>query len=105
MRNTKCAYTGGYFPKKQNAIYFLTGSWCLAALVLVCAYNSLLTSFILGPNAHALVDSLKDLVLKPDVLLVVDRGYGVDMVLSVINTKGGKSYRKELCNKFVVTFL
>jgi hypothetical protein len=52
-----------------------------------------------------LVDSLKDLVLKPDVLLVVDRGYGVDMVLSVINTKGGKSYRKELCNKFVVTFL
>ena len=60
------------------------GSWCLGALVLVCAYNSLLITYILGSNAYQLVDSIKNLVEKPDVKLVVDRGLGVDMVISVI---------------------
>lgn len=60
------------------------GSWCLGALVLVCAYNSLLITYILGSNAYPLVDSIKNLVEKPDVKLVVDRGLGVDMVISVI---------------------
>jgi ionotropic glutamate receptor len=56
----------------------------LGALVLVCAYNSLLITYILGSNAYPLVDSIKNLVEKPDVKLVVDRGLGVDMVISVI---------------------
>ena len=60
------------------------GSWCLGALVLVCAYNSILINYILGSNAYPLVDSIKNLVEKPDVMLVVDRGLGVDMVISVI---------------------
>lgn len=67
----------------RNTVCFIVGAWCLAALVIVSAYNSLLTSYILGSNADPLVDSLADLVGNSKVNLVVDKGLAVDVVVSV----------------------
>ncbi len=64
-------------------VYFVAGFWCLGALVLVCSYSSLLTSYILGSNAEPLVNSLKDLAADSNVKLVVDKGLAVDIVVSV----------------------
>ncbi|EFX85819.1 hypothetical protein DAPPUDRAFT_98464 [Daphnia pulex] len=65
---------GGNIPLMRNAVYFVWGSWCLGAMILGCAYNSLLTSYILGSNAEQLVSSLTDLARKSNVHLVVDKG-------------------------------
>ena len=76
-------FAGGYFPGTRIAVYFVAGSWCLGALVLVCSYSSLLTSYILGSNAEPLVNSLNDLAGNSNVKLVVDKGLAVDIVVSV----------------------
>lgn len=68
---------------KRKVAYFVVGSWCLAACVLVCAYNSVLISYILGSNAQALVHSLEELANNSKVQLVIDKGFGVDVILSV----------------------
>lgn len=65
------------------AVYFVAGSWCLGAWVLVCSYSSLLTSYVLGSNAELLVDSLENLAADSNVKLVVDKGLAVDIVVSV----------------------
>ncbi|KZS11624.1 Uncharacterized protein APZ42_023549 [Daphnia magna] len=73
---------GGSFPTMRNTVCFVVGSWCLGALVVVSAYNSLLTSYILGSNAEPLVDSLADVAANSKVNLVVDKGLAVDVVVS-----------------------
>jgi ionotropic glutamate receptor len=72
----------------QNAVYFVLGSWCLCASVLVCAYNSLLVSYILGSNtAEPIVDSLRELAQNSKINLAVDKGYSADVYVSVIHIK------------------
>lgn len=71
----------------RNTVCFVVGSWCLGALVVVSAYNSLLTSYILGSNAEPLVDSLADVAANSKVNLVVDKGLAVDVVVSVRQIK------------------
>ncbi len=76
--------TGAYFPRMRSAAYFVIGSWCLGALVLGCAYNSLLISYILGSSAaEPLVDSALELVHNSNVQVVVDKGRGAELVLLV----------------------
>jgi ionotropic glutamate receptor len=53
-------------------------------LILGCAYNSLLISYILGSNAKPLVDSLKELTTNPNVQLVVEKGRGIEISLLVL---------------------
>ncbi len=67
----------------RTAVYFVVGSWCLGALILGCAYNSLLISYILGSNAQPLVDSAPELVQKTSVQLIVDKGRGTELFLMV----------------------
>lgn len=70
----------------QNAVYFVLGSWCLCASVLVTAYNSLLVSYILGSNtAEPLVDSVRELAQNSNINLAVDKGYSADVYVSVIH--------------------
>ncbi|XP_046657357.1 uncharacterized protein LOC124350615 isoform X2 [Daphnia pulicaria] len=76
---------GGNIPLMRNAVYFVFGSWCLGAMILGCAYNSVLTSYILGSNAEQLVNSLTDLARKSNVHLVVDKGSAVESVLLAAN--------------------
>jgi hypothetical protein len=80
-------FPGLYFPRMRNAVYFVVGSWCLGALVLGCAYNSLLISYILGSNSEPLVDSLAKLVKNPNVQLVVEKGRGIELALLVLKNK------------------
>jgi ionotropic glutamate receptor len=69
----------------RPALFFIVGSWCLSALVLGCAYNSLLISYILGSNYQAaLVVSPADLAKNSKIQIAVNKGNGVDIVLSVI---------------------
>lgn len=63
------------------------GSWCLGAMVLICAYNSILTSYILGSNAKPLADSAIDAIENSKVNIAVNKGNGVDLVLSVTQIK------------------
>ncbi|XP_046453995.1 glutamate receptor ionotropic, delta-2-like isoform X2 [Daphnia pulex] len=73
---------GGSFPAMRPALFFIVGSWCLSALVLGCAYNSLLISYILGSNYQALVVSPEDLAKNSKIQIAVNKGNGVDIVLS-----------------------
>ncbi|KAK4012749.1 hypothetical protein OUZ56_024985 [Daphnia magna] len=73
---------GGTFRTIRPALYFVVGSWCLGAMVLISAYNSILTSYILGSNAKPLVDSALDVVGNSNVNIAVNKGNGVDLVLS-----------------------
>ncbi len=66
------------------AATFVVASWCLAALVLVCAYNGLLISYVMASNPRPLVESITDLASKQSVQLLVDEGRGLDMLFSVI---------------------
>ncbi|KZS11915.1 Uncharacterized protein APZ42_023281 [Daphnia magna] len=73
---------GGSFQTIRPALYFIVGSWCLGAMVLICAYNSILTSYILGSNAKPLADSAIDAIENSKVNIAVNKGNGVDLVLS-----------------------
>ncbi|KAI9559876.1 hypothetical protein GHT06_013883 [Daphnia sinensis] len=74
---------GGRLPVMQrNAVYFVLGSWCLAAFVLVSAYNSVLISYVLGSNAKPLASSATELVDKPNIHIVVEKGRAIDIILS-----------------------
>ena len=75
--------TGAHFPRMRTAVYFVVGSWCLGAFILGSAYNSLLISYILGSNAKPLVDSALELVQKSNVHLIVDKGRGTELFLTV----------------------
>lgn len=78
-------FAGEKFPGQPRvAVYFVLGSWCLAAFVLISAYNSVLVSYILGSNAQPLVNSVTDIAVKPDVRVSVNKGNEIDLVLSVI---------------------
>lgn len=87
-----------YFPRMRTAVYFVVGSWCLGSLVIVCAYNSLLTSYVLGSTAHPLIDSVTDLVENSNIHLAVDKGYTGDIFISVI--KFTKPYKLVLTRNF-----
>ncbi len=66
------------------AARFVVASWCLATLVLVCAYNGLLTSYVMASNPRPLVAAITDLPSQQSVQLLIDEGRGVDLLLSVI---------------------
>jgi hypothetical protein len=69
----------------RTAAYFVVGSWCLGALIVVCSYNSLLISYILGSSAaEPLVDSPLELARNSNVQLIVDKGRGAELILLVI---------------------
>ena len=71
----------------RPALFFVVGSWCLSALVLGCAYNSLLISYVLGSNYQVLVVSSADLAKNSNIQIAVTKGNGVDLVLSVIQIR------------------
>ena len=68
---------------KKFKLRLLAGVWCLATLIFINYYSSVLTSFITAPNLIPLVGSLEDLATKKDVKLVVPKGVAVDHMISV----------------------
>ena len=60
------------------------GAWCIAAFVLVTAYQSLLISYILAPEMEPpIVNSLADLANKTNVQLLIEKGLPIDSFLTV----------------------
>ena len=74
---------GSSCPDKKLAFRVIAGAWCLACFVLVTAYNSVLISFVTSPNAVPLISSIHDLKNTTAVKLVVDKGMGFDITLTV----------------------
>ncbi|KAI9561655.1 hypothetical protein GHT06_012615 [Daphnia sinensis] len=72
---------GGSFRSMRPALYFVVGSWCLGAMVLISAYNSILTSYILGSNAKPLAHSAGDIIGNSMVNIAVTKGSGVELAL------------------------
>jgi len=58
-------------------------TWCLATFVLVTAYNSLLTSYIMAPNPQLLINSIDDLKTRPHIRVVTDKDRNADALLMV----------------------
>lgn len=60
-----------------------TGAWCVALVVLINYYCSILFAFIMAPSFRPLVDSVQELAFTEDVGLVVVKNYAVDISISV----------------------
>ena len=55
----------------------------MAAFVLVNAYSSTLTSFVSAPNRQLLISTMDEVLIKPFVKVVVVKGKGTDVFISV----------------------
>lgn len=78
-----CKHLGGNYPTERLYIRMILTGWCLSAFVLTTGYNSVLISYVTSPNAEPLIRSINDLTNISSVKIVVDRGLGVDLGLSV----------------------
>lgn len=76
---------GMSFPTRSLTLRFIVGVWVLGSLVLATAYTSVLISFVTLPDYKPLVDSVYDLLLKPDIRATVTAGQAVDILFSVNN--------------------
>ena len=54
------AHYGHYLLYKTLPARLLIAAWCLVAIVLVNAYTSSVTSFLMAPRYHVLLDSIDD---------------------------------------------
>jgi hypothetical protein len=81
----------------------VAGAWCLLAFVLVTAYQSVLTSYILAPGMQPpLVDSFADLANKTNIRFFVEKGLSIDPFLMVFSFFLCKSYFFYLKRDFFV---
>ena len=74
---------GGTCKSNILAIRLAAGAWCLVALVLGLAYSSTLITYVISPNNPPLVNSIKDVARNPKIRVLVEKGWGVDIFLSV----------------------
>ena len=74
---------GGTCKSNRLVIRLGAGAWCLVALVLGLAYNSTLITYVISPNNPPLVNSIKDVARNPKIRVLVEKGWGVDIFLSV----------------------
>ncbi|KAI9553542.1 hypothetical protein GHT06_021460 [Daphnia sinensis] len=80
---------GGPCSSRKLAVRVLAAAWCLAAAVLVNSYSSVLITYILAPNNPPLITSAYDLAQKDDVYLIVDKGRGIDILITTSTEKTG----------------
>ncbi len=73
----------GYYSKRLK-MRLVIGAWCLNSLLLITAYSSVLSSFIVAPHYHTLVDTLEQLAKNEKVTPLVFKGYQPDILISVI---------------------
>ena len=61
------------------------GAWCVTAFVFVQAYTSTLFTYIVTPNfTPLLVNSVYDVINKPEINLVIVGGQNLEKVLMVM---------------------
>lgn len=63
-------------------------------LVLVNVYNGVLISYMTATHrTPPLINSITDVATNPNLHLVVDKGFGVDVTLSVIPLQGSRGFK------------
>ncbi len=86
-RNNHVLIQGGRSTAGNQLISrFVSGAWCLACLVIITSFSSILTSFIMAPNYIPLVNSIEELAEKLEFAQpVVLKNFGMDVTISVMN--------------------
>lgn len=75
---------GGYISNQFTPVRLVVGAWCLLTLVLLNVYNGVLISYVTKTDRpQPLIDSFEDVVINSNILLVLDKGFAADIVLSV----------------------
>ena len=64
---------GDYTPGRWLSIRILAGTWCLSCFVLITAYSSVLTSFIVSPNIKPIIDSVYDIPKVFGLQVLIDK--------------------------------
>jgi len=75
--------------KSKIKIRFVLGAWCLVCFVLITAYSSVLTSFIMAPHYKLFISSLRELVENEEANPVIVQNVGIVgfiQVYKILNT-------------------
>jgi len=65
-------------------IRLVASVWCLVSVVLVNAYTCILTSYLMSPRFHAMVDSIEDIAAIPRPILMFERYTAYESFVLVI---------------------
>ncbi|XP_032795392.1 glutamate receptor 1-like [Daphnia magna] len=91
---------GGSCIRKHWSSRLVAGVWSLATFVFVQAYTSTLFTYIVTPStAPLLVESVYDVVNKPHIQLVIERGRGFES--TIMNTREKTGIFKQLRDKLM----
>ena len=87
---------------RKLVIRFLVGAWCLSCFVILTAYSSVLVSFLNAPDDSfsAIVNSVNDLPMKPDIRVTVDKGLIADILFKVFSIRYELAFLKKLSNLY-----
>ncbi|KAK4012975.1 hypothetical protein OUZ56_025223 [Daphnia magna] len=86
--------------RKHWSSRLVAGVWSLATFVFVQAYTSTLFTYIVTPStAPLLVESVYDVVNKPHIQLVIERGRGFES--TIMNTREKTGIFKQLRDKLM----
>ena len=73
-----------YRPRKEIAIRLVILAWCLAILILLTSYTTLLISVVTAPNPQPLIKSIYELPNRPEILPITDKGRNVAALFLVL---------------------
>lgn len=76
-------HQGQSFYSNRLIYRIVAGAWCVGCFFLIQIFCSTLTSHLTSPNQMPIVSSLVELAKTPDVDFTVDKGLGMDLLLSV----------------------
>lgn len=68
-------------------VRIVVAGWCLVAVVLVNAYSCVLTSYLMTPQFHPMIDSVEDIVAIPRPIFMVQRYTSFESLIMVIDFK------------------
>ena len=75
--------SGGQCVSKRLTIRLVVGAWCLVALFLGQAYNTTLITYVIAHNGQPLISSIHDIVNNPNIHVLVEKGWAMDMLFGV----------------------
>lgn len=88
----------GSLRNNSYNIRLATATWCLACFILIQSYSCNLTSVLTVPQfTKPIINSVYDIPKVKNLQVVVYRGYGTDVLLSV------RIYYHVLCDKFILS--
>ena len=77
-------YVARYCSTKKISARFVAATWCLASLFIFTFYNVSMFSYITSYQPNKLISSANELVHRPDVYLLAQKGYNIESILKVL---------------------